>query len=286
MKHFKRQESVVIFIALLIFGIYFLIVQKQTLTGLLIIGVGIGAHFLEVTKWIVDLIDIAKKLMNASNQKRTEVNQTQNDSPMSTQAVATEGGTVNISTVYNVEQAPKMAVKESVGNREKISELVEAVNSHLAENDFQEALMNCIRIASIKKLHKDALWLENELYGFDTNPTKSEKDYPNYRMITAEVRMADDSPLGYNPIDLPLYMGQPITQLQEWCNSALAGKQNAILINGPMTDRFRQAIIDALGRNPYKSEEVVPYIVKTSSLQNIISKLKLRVTRFVNALES
>jgi hypothetical protein len=128
----------------------------------------------------------------------------------------------------------------------------------------------------------DVQWLEKELYGFheDREPRfvrRDEKDHPPYRRLVGKfpVQFPDGEQRTYN---LPVYFGLPASVAENLLTSATPGAVLRVWI--PVPANAPKAMKDVLGVGT-----PMPVYFTASDLKRLLTELKLRVAKFVQACQ-
>jgi len=70
-KKFNNKSIIVVIIAMII-GVYIILFEKQIIAGFAIIAGGIALNFLEVVKWITELVKFFKSFSKGGEETETE----------------------------------------------------------------------------------------------------------------------------------------------------------------------------------------------------------------------
>ncbi len=139
----------------------------------------------------------------------------------------------------------------------------------------------------------DEVWLRNELYGYSftdrghkttiVNDNEILPGEPNYRKIKAKTPATYATgfgPRNYSGIDFPLFLGQPISELEDVVKNITT---NGVSMTFPIDNLPKEQQPSVL-KSFKPNENKMTLIVNKFDIKKCINRLRLKIHKFVSDL--
>ena len=179
-----------------------------------------------------------------------------------------------------VKRIEKNVPIEIIDRQNRINKLKEEILDDLDYGSVTKILVKCIELARLEGKYNEIEWMQNELNGYTSEKT-STKDIPEYRKIKAILPVSwyikGEYSLTNEDLEIPFYCVKPINWVEEIVSRATKKNTRDIKTEIPIPKELSML-------KEYFNKDTITIITPVSSLEVVLSGIKIRIQEFLFSL--